>query len=86
MHICVCSLIPVRGVHNTVADAIRRLYYNPEVNPPWSSHHLQRLSDEHDVKVKHLEMEALSGKIHSTTKLVATRRVENNTIALVNIN
>jgi len=46
-------------VNNTVSYAISRLDYNPEVNPPQSSHHLHQLSDEHGVKVKCLKMKAL---------------------------
>ena len=43
-----------------VVDAISHLDYNPDVNPPQSLHHLERMSDEHGVKVKHLKMKALS--------------------------
>ena len=50
----------IKGVNNMLADAISCLDYNPEGNPPQSSHHLHRFSDEHGAKVKHLEMKALS--------------------------
>jgi len=85
----------IKGVNNTVADAISCLDYNREVNPPQNSHHLQRLSDVHGVKVKHLKMKSLSkqcllyheaccheesGKDHSST---STHAVANDTTSFV---
>ena len=49
------EIVYIKGIHNTVADAISRLEYNPTVN---SHHHcmlLERMSEDSGIETTHLQ-------------------------------
>jgi hypothetical protein len=54
------EIVYIKGMHNTVADAISRLEYDPTVNPHHQSHYVQRISDRMGISTGHIMWQTVS--------------------------
>ena len=54
------EIVHIPGIHNTVADAISRLEYDPMVNPTRQCMNVQRISTETGIKETHLQWKSVS--------------------------
>jgi hypothetical protein len=54
------EIVYIKGIHNTVADAISRLEYDPTINPDHHSHFMQHMSAESGVDIDCLRWKAFS--------------------------
>ena len=54
------EIVHIPGIHNTVADAISRLEYDPMVNPTRQCMNIQRISTETGIKETHLQWKSVS--------------------------
>ena len=54
------EIVHIPGIHNTVADAISRLEYDPMVNPTRQCMNIQRISTETGIKKTHLQWKSVS--------------------------
>ena len=54
------EIIYIKGIHNTVADAISRLEYDPAINPDQSCFLLQQTSDKTGIKVDDIKWQVVS--------------------------
>ena len=54
------EIVHIPGIHNTVADAISHLEYDPMVNPTCQCMNIQRISTETGIKETHLQWKSVS--------------------------
>ena len=54
------EIVYIKGIHNTVADAISRLDYDPTVNPHRQSHYIHRISDQTGIEAGHIMWQTVS--------------------------
>ena len=54
------EIVYIKGIHNTIADAISRLEYNPTVNPDRHCMLLQRMSEDSGIGMTHLQWKTVS--------------------------
>ena len=83
------EIVYIKGIHNTVADAISRLEYTPAVEQedrkgkshPAISHSafMQSLADENDVDIPHIKWQAISKKIINMSFNFSTMDETNDT-------
>ena len=57
----------IRGIHNTVADAISRLEYNPDVNPDHHCHMIHNISEESGIGTNYLQWKTVSKSLANCT-------------------
>ena len=54
------EIVYIKGIHNTVADAISRLEYDPRVNPDKVSNYIHKVCDESSIKISHFKWKAFT--------------------------
>ena len=54
------EIVYIKGIHNTVADAISRLEYDPNTNPDKVSHFIHKVCDENSIKISHFKWKAFT--------------------------
>lgn len=61
------EIVYIKGIHNSVADAISRLDYDPSVNPDRLSHHIRRVQSDcersHGIKAEQFKWQAVTNRL-----------------------
>ena len=74
------EIVYIKGIHNTVADAISRLEYDSEINPDQMSHMIQKISAESGISWNYLQMKTLSKHLTQCDSSNATVQEENESL------